>query len=220
MSKEESKNSVRETIDKAVDVFVDLIWEEAKPAANLHQKNSNIAIDLHKKDLRPATDLLTLILQSALDPSYCFESDFFTNLGKAKPYTISLFFSNEMMFPIIRALASIELSSKREEVVKKLAEQIYDRIEKIWLENNLTFHELIRLIESNADIANVAKLGINSGGKNFTIGVCNYYANYKVHENANATKFEILYWAFDGIPDILTGHTFCDVLDEHCSKIS
>ena len=39
MSKEISKDYARETIDKAVDVFVDLIWKKAKSKAESIQKD-------------------------------------------------------------------------------------------------------------------------------------------------------------------------------------
>lgn len=219
MSKEISKDYARETIDKAVDVFVDLIWKKAKSKAESIQKDSESITDSIIKDSKAVITLLTLILESALYTSNTFESDFFTKLGKGDSSSQSLFLSNEMILPIVRALALIKIPDERKEIAKKLAEQIYNRIEKIWLENNLTFHELIILIESYADIAKVANLASNSECKNFIVRVCDSFSQYKPQENANASKFKILYWAFaDSIPDTFIRHTFCDALDEHYSK--
>ena len=178
MSEEISKDYARETIDKAVDVFVDLIWEESKSKAKLIQNDS-----------KSATKLLTLMLEAALYTSHSFESDFFTKLGKGDSSSRSLFLSNEMILPIVRALALIKIPDERKEIAKKLAEQIYNRIEKIWLENNLTFHELIRLIESYSDIANVVN---NSGDKNFIVRLCDSNSNSNSNDNANTSKFKIL----------------------------
>lgn len=204
MGKEFSKDYARETIDKAVDVFVDLILEESKS----------------KVTSKSATNLLTLMLQATLCTSNTFENDFFAKLGKVDSGAQSLFLSNEIMLPIVRALSLIKEPSEREEIAKKLVGQIFDRINKIWLENSLTFHELIRLLESYADIANVVD---NSKNKNLIIRLCDSNSNFKSNsnDNANTSKFRILYWAFaNGIPDILVRYSLCDALDKHYSKES